>query len=331
MKIKTAFCNSIFLCIFLFVLSGCTSLTKNKEYLSDVDYSKNENWAFYEQDSQKKADVFLVCPTVDLGDKGNKNMSLVDNEIKQSFVSALNMEVGIYNTGGNIYSPFYKQITFPVYSDPNKEEYTKIAYADVKKAFEYFLNNISNDRPIIIAGFSQGSEHALQLLKDFFKDSDLQKRLVAAYLIGWRVMNEDLKYSWLKMAQGEKDTGVIIAFNSEDVSVNDSLMVPSGVKTYGINPLNWKTDSTPAEDSLNIGACFLDYSGNITAEIPGLCGAYIDENRGTLRITGDKVSPEKYPGVLFENGIYHLYDYQFFYRNLQNNVQSRLDEYLNKQ
>ena len=42
------------------------------------------------------------------------------------------------------------------------------------------------------------------------------------------------------------------------------------------------------------------------------------------------VSPEGYPAGLsiFSDGIYHLYDYQFFYRNLQDNVATRLDAYL---
>ena len=31
------------------------------------------------------------------------------------------------------------------------------------------------------------------------------------------------------------------------------------------------------------------------------------------------------------DGVYHLYDYQFFYRNLQENVEVRLNAYLEKQ
>ena len=38
-------------------------------------------------------------------------------------------------------------------------------------------------------------------------------------------------------------------------------------KTYSINPLNWKTTEEVADKSLNKGACFTDYSGNINEEI----------------------------------------------------------------
>ena len=44
------------------------------------------------------------------------------------------------------------------------------------------------------------------------------------------------------------------------------------------------------------------------------------------------INPEDYPAGLdiFEDGIYHLYDYQFFYRNLQENVAVRIDAYLSE-
>ena len=91
-----------------------------------------------------------------------------------------------------------------------------------------------------------------------------------------------------------------------------------------------KTDETPADKTLNKGACFTDYSGEITEEIPELTGAYIDPVRGALKVTD--VTPEEYPASLsiFEDGVYHLYDYQFFYRNLLENVNVRTEAYLSE-
>ena len=65
-------------------------------------------------------------------------------------------------------------------------------------------------------------------------------------------------------------------------------------------------------------------------EVPHLTGAYIDSERGALKVTD--VTPEEYPaGVdLFEDGIYHLYDYQFFYRNIQKNVKARIAVFVEK-
>ena len=41
------------------------------------------------------------------------------------------------------------------------------------------------------------------------------------------------------------------------------------------------------------------------------------------------VDSKDYPPVLdiFEKGNYHIYDYQFFFRNLQNNVTKRVKNY----
>ena len=63
-------------------------------------------------------------------------------------------------------------------------------------------------------------------------------------------------------------------------------------------------------------------------EIPELTGAYLDGKRGTLKVTD--IDPAEYSNTLsiLAPGVYHLYDYQFFYRNLQKNVQTRIDAYL---
>ena len=165
------------------------------------------------------------------------------------------------------------------------------------------------------------------LMEEYFDDPKYSEKLVAAYCIGWRVTEEDIeRYPHLRMAQGESDTGVIVSFNSEAEGVEDSIMVPQGTKTLGINPLNWRTDSTVADKSLNKGACFTKYSGEIKKEIPELTGAYLDPSRGTLRVTD--VDPEEYSNSLFPDGVYHLYHYQFFFRNLQENVGVRLESYL---
>ena len=198
--------------------------------------------------------------------------------------------------------------------------------ADIKKAFIYYASQTDATRPLILAGFSQGADMIIRLMKDLFDEPQYQRRLVAAYAIGWKLTEEEVKqYPHLKPATGENDTGVIIAFNSEDKGITSSLIIGEDEKTYAINPLNWKPTSEVADKSLNKGACFTDYSGNIKEEIPAFTGAYIDEKRGALKVTD--VNPTDYPGKLFEDGIYHLYDYQFFFRNLEENVNTRLSAF----
>lgn len=72
---------------------------------------------------------------------------------------------------------------------------------------------------------------------------------------------------------------------------------------------------------------FTRYDGSIRKEVPHLTGAYLDPVRGTLKVTD--IDAAAYPPVLelFKPGEYHIYDYQFFYRNLQSNVIERIDAY----
>ena len=91
------------------------------------------------------------------------------------------------------------------------------------------------------------------------------------------------------------------------------------MKSRSINPLNWKTDPTPADRSLNKGSLLLDGTS-----VKNLTGCYIDPARGTLKVT-DVTEDGYQPGPLcFKKGEYHIYDIRFFFQNLKENVAVRL-------
>lgn len=300
-------------------------------FAEDVDYSQQSNWAYYGigEAEEKPADLFIICPTVDMGKHGQMAMPIDDEKLRNNFVGALNMERGIYEKHTRMYAPYYRQAVFPVYSLPldEQEKHLARAYVDVRKAFQHYLKHHNNGRPIVLAGFSQGADMILRLMKEFFDDKALQDKLVAAYAIGWRLTEEEVKeYPWLRIAEGERDNGVIILFNSEKAGVEESIIIPRGVKTLAVNPLNWRNDSKLAHRELNLGACFTNYGANIKEEIPTMTGAYIDEKRGSLVVVD--VPLARFPQHLTGNGVFHIYDYQFFFRNLQKNVGDRIEAYL---
>ncbi|MBS5451461.1 MAG: DUF3089 domain-containing protein [Coriobacteriia bacterium] len=306
------------------------------------DYADAASWVYWDDVADparlegaggsaaaKDADLFIVCPTVASGgDEGAPNMALDDARDRANFLGALNMELGIYDAHCRVFAPYYRQATLSAYGDgPALDGALALAYEDIRAAFERFLAERPSG-PLVLAGFSQGADLAIRLVRDYFGAADLRERLVACYALGWRLTQEECDACpWLRAAAGELDTGVVVTFNSEAPEVTTSLMVPAGTRTLAINPLSWVTTSDLAPAALNLGACFTDYDGVITREIPQLCGARIDPERGTLKVSG--VSPEDYPAglSLFEDGVYHLYDYQFFYRNLQENVEKRLAAY----
>ncbi len=302
------------------------------EETSGVDYSLSENWVFYGSGEEKEADLFIICPTVDMNDE--YNMSLEDEEIKKSFAGALNMERGIYEDSTRMFAPYYRQAAMKAYSlEPEEREaYLSIAYEDISDSFSWYLENENHGRPIVLAGFSQGADMCYRLLEEYFGDEELLSQLVAVYAIGWPCTTEMTEeYPQIKPAEGAFDTGVVISFDCEAAEVAETFIMPEGLKVHTINPLNWKTDKTPASRIKNLGACFTDYSGQILSEKERLCGCYIDEKRGVLKVTD--ISMEDYPPVIsgLPEGAYHIYDYQFFFRNLQKNVSDRLDSYLGRE
>lgn len=319
--------NKLIKIMLLLVLAAFCSLASAQE----PDYADTGSWAYWRVGENKPADLFIVCPTVDLGTGGNKNMSLADNEAKKNFYGALNMERGIYEQHCRMYAPYYRQAVLADYDLPanEAEPYFNLAYKDVRAAFVYYMQHENNGRPFVLAGFSQGAEMCLRLLKEFGNEGFVKNNMVACYAIGWRFTPQEAKqYPYIRPAQSADDLGTVIMFNSEAPEVTSSLMVPHGEKSFCINPLNWRTDGTMADKALNSGACFTDYSGTVVREVPQLTGCYIDSVRGTLKVT-DVDKKEFVPGLpLFSEGVYHIYDYQFFYRNLQQNVNLRIKTFM---
>ena len=300
------------------------------EGASAVDYSDPSNWSYFGVGEDKDVDLFLVGPTVDTLDE--ENMSLENDVMKKYFAGALEMERGLYEESARMYAPYYRQMALGGYSledTAEKNRRLQFGYQDVSDAFKYYLENENNGRPIILAGFSQGSDMVYRLLEEYFGDEEMQKKLVAVYAIGWACTEDMVKeYPQIKPAQAADDLGVVISFDCEAPEVTETVVNPAGQKAYCINPLNWKTDSTPADKSQNIGSRLMKSNGKIINEPTELCGCYIDEERGVLKVTD--VSAEDYPAVLdiFPEGAYHLYDYQFFFMNLKENVQNRVELYM---
>ena len=296
---------------------------------ASVDYSSADNWVYFGVGDDKDVDLFLVCPTVDTLDE--EFMSLENDVMKGYFAGALEMERGIYEESTRMYAPYYRQVAMNGYEQDltERERRLAVAYKDVSDAFAYYLENENNGRPIILAGFSQGSDMVYRLMEEYFGSEEMQQKLVAAYAIGWACTEDMVKeYPQIKPAQSVDDLGVVISFDCEAPEVSETIVNPAGRKAYSINPLNWKTDSTPADKSLNIGSRFMKSSGKIKSETEQLCGCYIDEERGALKVTD--VTPAEYPAVIsfLPEGAYHIYDYQFFFMNLQENVKHRVELYM---
>lgn len=323
-KNTAALCLLLSLCL---LLAGCGK--SDAPEIPATDYNEKSNWAYYAEGEGRDVDLFLICPTVDMNEEFN--MSLSDEMTKASFLGALNMERGLYEEQTRMFAPYYRQGAMKIYdlSAEAREEYLRIAYSDVSAAFSWYLEHENNGRPILLAGFSQGADMCYRLLEEYFGDEELYDRLIAVYAIGWPVTEEMTKaYPQIRPASSADDLGVVISFDCEAPEVKETFINPTGQKAIAINPLNWKTDGTAADKSENPGSCFTNYDGGISAEGAELCGCYVDEERGVVKVTD--VDPAEYPPIVpgLPDGAYHVYDYLFFYRSLQANVALRIERYL---
>lgn len=306
--------------------TSCKNQSNEKNML---DYSKNSNWISMPEIS-KAVDVFYVYPTISSNESGIMD---INNKIERALANGIfKAQASVFENSTNVFAPYYRQMTTKVkmpktaniLATDTKE--FKMGATDVADAFDYYINNLNNNRPFIIAGHSQGTMALIELIKNKFgKSEKLRNKLVAAYLIGYTVTDSDLKQSGLTAAQKEDDYGVIITFNTQSTTSKGGPMLLPGA--HCINPLNWKTDTTFAEKSLNKGAVFFDdATGDKKREVKNYCCAQIDPI--SLALTTNIVDTLNIGP--YSEGVYHRYDYSFWYKNLEENVMKRIDTYLNQ-
>jgi hypothetical protein len=310
------------------VFSGCIMDSIDPE-ISPVDYSNNENWVSIPL-INKNVDVFYVYPTVSSNATGT--MDITDPAERSLAVGIYNAQASVFRCAANIFAPYYRQMTTNVDMSggglaTDTDEFKQGA-ADVLAAFDYYIAYLNNNRPFMIAGHSQGTMALIELIKNRFGNNpQLRSRLVAAYLIGYTVTDADLSAAGLAAAQNATDIGVVITYNTQSVTAERGPMLMDGA--HCINPLNWKTDDTPAQASENQGAVFYnDQTGNYIREEMNYCGAQIDLATGALTTTipeGENLEIGPYTP-----GVYHRFDYSFWYRNLQQNIKDRIEAFFDE-
>ncbi|ADN35603.1 DNA repair and recombination protein RadA [Methanolacinia petrolearia DSM 11571] len=294
----------------------------------NVDYSDSYNWLSL-PGVDKEVDVFYVYPTVSANESGSMVISDdVDRALAQGIFEA---QASVYEPSANVFAPYYRQMSTGVSMTSADELATdtpefKQGAADVQDAFEYYIENLNEGRPFIIAGHSQGTMALIELIKNRFgDDEELRSRMVAAYLIGYTVTDDDLAQAGLTAATGANDTGVVVTYNTQSPTSVGGPMLMAGA--HCINPLNWKTDDTYASASENLGARFYnDSTGEFIREVANYSDAQINMTSGALMTNipeGEELDIGPYP-----EGVYHRYDYAFWYRNLEQNVKDRIKAYI---
>ncbi|MFT3932222.1 MAG: DUF3089 domain-containing protein [Chitinophagaceae bacterium] len=262
------------------------------------------------------ADVFFLYPTTftNFADTGwNANINDANLNAKTDYTTIL-YQASAFNDY-NIYSPRYRQANIRAYfttDTANAKKAFDTAYADIKNAFQFYLDNYNHGKPIIIASHSQGSTHAQRLLKEFFDGKPLQQQLAAAYVIGMYIPNN--KFTSLKMCNDSLQTGCICGWRTYKKEYEPDFVIKENGTGLITNPLNWTTTTDYANNELNKGSILLKFN----KLKKHLTDAQIHDGVlwiGRLHFSG---------GILIKRKNYHIGDINLFYVNVREDVKRRV-------
>jgi len=297
-------------------------------------YADSDHWLSLPDSANKSVDVFYLYPTVwARSNESEAPICEIDNAMMlQKAPFTFSRQASAFDSLANIYAPFYRQAdaAFTLSLSPSQRDslISGIPYTDVNDAFDYYIKNYNNDRPFILAGHSQGSNILLYLLSDYMKDhTDVYERMIAAYVIGYSVTPAYLKANThLKFADNAHDLGVIVSYNTEAPVIGEPGNPVVCDSALAINPINWCRDETPASANENRGSITWDSLG-VISRVANFADACIDLSRGVVISTTpdpDLLAPGN---TIFGRGVYHRYDYAFYYYNLRKNALDRMNAY----
>lgn len=290
-----------------------------KKDMADLLPKNNKGLKDYQ--SEALADVFFIYPTIYTFKPVNQytwNASAEDQELNQKIEkSSIFNQATIFNGITKVYAPFYRQAHYSVFTSKDQESAQKaidLAYEDVKQAFLYYMKTYNKNRPIVIAAHSQGTLHAVRLLKEFFDGKEQQQKLIAAYLVGMPV--NDNMFSDLKIMNLPDDTGGYVSWNTFSEDYFPDYYQNGLNKAQCVNPVTWTTDTTWSKLSHHRGT--LGLKAKLS---PQIVKCKVEE--GVLWIKKPQV-----PGKAFlKEKIWHFADYNLFWLDVRENVALRTNQY----
>ena len=307
-----------------------------------TDYSQAAHWLSLPA-PVKAVDIFYLYPTAwKKTDQSEPNICEIDNPSMLTHAPLVfAQQATAFETIGNIYAPYYRQTDAAYLLKLPLAEQDKaiggIPKLDTFAAFDYYIKHFNNGRPFILAGHSQGSNLLIYLLSEYMKENpQVYDRMIAAYVIGCSVTDAYLaKNPHLKFTEGPDDTGVIISYNTEAPTVlapGNPVVLPGAL---AINPITWTREETLAAAEENLGSILPNADGSIAVDeegqmVPAMnyADARVDKTKGVVicsTVDVEKLSPGN---QVFGKGVYHSFDYSFYYYNIRENAQNRVNKYL---
>lgn len=306
--------------------------TDEKLWLARPDMAKGSPALWvpegFKPGANPKAAVFYIHPTSYIEPLPKSwNASLDDAETNDRAALFVRGQASAFNEVGQIWAPRYRQAAFGAFLTDKAESQKALdlAYADISIAFDQFMKEVGPDRPIILAGHSQGALHMMRLLTEKVAGQPAAKRIVAAYVIGWPISRTaDLPKLGLPECERADQTGCILSWQSfaepadpaqlleiYDASIGLTGQSRKGTAMVCTNPITGtRGGRAPAKTNLGtlVEADDLKSAKLVKAAVPARCG------EGGFLMIGN--APEIGSYVLPGNN-YHVYDFSLFWANIR--------------
>jgi hypothetical protein len=282
------------------------------------------------------ADVFFIGPTTYYGSGWNQPIGDADsNRITDEFV--MRNQASAFSGCCRVYAPRYRQAVMFAFFDPSDggASALDLAYSDIERAFDDFIEHRSEGRPFILAGHSQGALHGERLLERRISRSPLRERLVAAYLLGQRISRKQLAERAPDIAVCDSATAAhcLVSWNSVGPRARSFGFSDDGVC---VNPLSWRDDGAAAGHALNLGALSFDRMDVTDAASlhgpwdpriePAVADAQCDAGRLLIR----EMRSQRFASRSMSRDSYHIHDFNLFYMNVRANARERVAAFVGK-
>lgn len=264
------------------------------------------------------SDVIFLHPTT-LTDEADSsaNASLNDAALnaKTNF-SPILFQASAFNEH-RVFAPRYRQAhirNYYVYLNDTAKAMKafQLAYEDVRSAFLYYLKHYNNGRPVIIASHSQGTTHALWLLKEFFDKEKPVAPLVAAYLVGMYIPKD--QFTYLKPCEQADQTNCFCAWRTFKLEHVPDFVQKEVYPSPVTNPLSWTRDTTPVDRHANPGSILTKFNKKYRYA----AGAQI---HGGILWTP---RPHFFGSFMLKTPNYHIGDINLYYYSIRNNLRTRI-------
>ena len=286
------------------------------------------------------AAVFFVHPT-SYYSRSSWNAPLADRDSDHRANLFVQGMASAFADAGDIWAPRYRQATLGAFLAEDRVTAGKAidaAYRDVEEAFDAFVAAQPKNKPIILAGHSQGALHLTTLLKNKIAGTPLAKRIVAAYVIGWPIsLDTDMAALGLPACQTADQKGCILGWATFADPADPEMVTSAYDGTIGFdgrpradtrmlctNPLTGTPDAAAAPEA-NLGTLKPTEGFKSGSLIAGKIGAKCDDTRGLLMI-GDADVAKNYvvAGYVLPGNNYHVYDITLFWANVRADALRRL-------